>query len=379
MLEKLNIPKRIKVGYQKRNDTYTGMLAYIVYFDSKGVLRKENSWQGWRDKKIEPQEFDNEPTSGFVLNKGVGGVRHSWGWNARNEYVRVYDPRNFEFEISVSNLLFILQECSAIKGKGLEGEFVYAWEGTTLVLLPVGCPEYKQSVEHCELQLKKLSAKDIEVGCTYINKDKEEVMYMGRLDWYDKKYTYGYAQTEDTMVQKTHVFVHLDVNKKGKDKYWIQSGFTKLATRTSDKPISQYAEEYEALMKTPYVSKPVSLEVKPAKINMDRYWYHDSVCVAADGKYYLGSLSETNGCNWNAIPENKKYDIVCQKEGIIDQSGYKETVKSITRPDRYGYGRSYVDHAILFEKRGMTLDEVKMLSKDLYIVCENGTKYKRGE
>ena len=29
------IPKRINVGYQKRNDTYTGKLAYVTYFDEK--------------------------------------------------------------------------------------------------------------------------------------------------------------------------------------------------------------------------------------------------------------------------------------------------------------------------------------------------------
>ena len=69
----MNIPKTIKVGYQKRGDTYTGKLAYVIYTDDKGKLRKEKSWQGWRDGKIKPSDFDNEPTSGFVLNKGVGG------------------------------------------------------------------------------------------------------------------------------------------------------------------------------------------------------------------------------------------------------------------------------------------------------------------
>ena len=39
------IPKKIKVGYQDRDDTYTGKLAYVIYYDEKGKLRKENSWQ----------------------------------------------------------------------------------------------------------------------------------------------------------------------------------------------------------------------------------------------------------------------------------------------------------------------------------------------
>src|SRR5689334_19185128 len=117
---KLYIPDKIKVGFQKRDGTYTGKLAYVIYFDHTGKLRKEASWNSWRDYNIEPLEFDNEPTEGFVLNKGVGGVKQSYGWNTRNEYIRVYDPRDFEFEISVSNLLFILRECDCSKGKGLE-------------------------------------------------------------------------------------------------------------------------------------------------------------------------------------------------------------------------------------------------------------------
>src|SRR6056300_218958 len=102
MKTQLYIPKKINVGYQKRGGTYTGKLAYIIYWDDKGVLRKETSWQSWRDQKIDNTEIENVPIEGFVLNKGVGGQRESWGWNARNEYIRVYDPRGFEFEISVA-------------------------------------------------------------------------------------------------------------------------------------------------------------------------------------------------------------------------------------------------------------------------------------
>ena len=82
--QQLFIPEKIKVGFQKRGDTYTGNLAYVIYYDQKGKLRKETSWESWRDKKIQSEEFTNEPTEGFVLNKGVGGVRQSYGWNTRN-------------------------------------------------------------------------------------------------------------------------------------------------------------------------------------------------------------------------------------------------------------------------------------------------------
>lgn len=63
------IPKTINVGYQNRSGTYTGKLAYVIYYDEKGKLRKETSWNGWRDKNIPNNEYDNIPTEGFVLNK----------------------------------------------------------------------------------------------------------------------------------------------------------------------------------------------------------------------------------------------------------------------------------------------------------------------
>ena len=173
MKTQLLIPSKIKVGFNLRPDTYTGKLGYVIMFDGK-KWRKETSWEGWRQKEgqevgyyennqhtikklgseINPIEFENEPTEGFVLNKKAGGG--SSGWNHRATYCRVYDPRGFEFEISITNLLFILQETSSFKGKGLEGEFVYSWEGKDLVLLPAGCEEYKQSTNFTKLQDGKM-------------------------------------------------------------------------------------------------------------------------------------------------------------------------------------------------------------------------------
>jgi len=79
MDNKLFIPKKINVGYNNRSDTYTGKLAYIIYWDAKNKLRKETSWNSWRNQKIPNTEIENVPTEGFVLNKGVGGQRQSYG------------------------------------------------------------------------------------------------------------------------------------------------------------------------------------------------------------------------------------------------------------------------------------------------------------
>lgn len=187
MKSNLFVPKTIRVGFQERADTYTKRLAYVVYYDVKGKLRKETSWANWRDKKIEPVDHENVPMSGFVLNKKAGD--YVAYWNHRQAYVRVYDPRGFEFEITIENLLYILENTNSIKGKGLEGEFVYGWDGKELVLLPVESPDYKEISQFNEILHQKnyIKSKDLVIGATYKAKDNEEWTYMGRFDLKDTK------------------------------------------------------------------------------------------------------------------------------------------------------------------------------------------------
>ena len=66
MRNSIFIPKTINVGYQDRLGTYTGKLAYVIYYDEKGKLRKETSWNGWRDKNIPNNEYDNIPQVGIT-------------------------------------------------------------------------------------------------------------------------------------------------------------------------------------------------------------------------------------------------------------------------------------------------------------------------
>lgn len=240
MNNQMTIPTTITVGCQERKDTYTGQLAYVVYTDEKGVLRKEKSWNDWRDKSIEPKTFDNIPTSGFVLNKKVGETR--WGWNPRKAWVRVYDPRGFEFEISVSNLLFILEECTSTKGKGLEGEFVYSWDGKDLVLLPVCSEEYKSSVKFTDLKTKKISKKDLHDGWTYQLKDLRKAIYVGYENWFElDKYGHqlNYNIIKNKNCDKKHIFYDIEKN------IFFDENINKIALIESNECCSNYADLFE--------------------------------------------------------------------------------------------------------------------------------------
>lgn len=176
MKNNLYIPKTITVGFQKRNDTFTGKLGYVIYTDDKGVLRKETSWNSWRDKNIDSVTFDNLPQTNFTFNKGV--QRYS-DWGSGRSVIRVYDQRDFEFEISVENLIGILMH-SDVSKRDIQESCVFAWYGTELVLLPTNSEECQSSVKHTEKQGMKFSAKDLVPGYTYnVRKRSDKVVYLG--------------------------------------------------------------------------------------------------------------------------------------------------------------------------------------------------------
>ncbi len=247
-MENIYLPETIRVGYDKRSDTYTGKLAYVIYIDEKGKVRKEASWNSWRDEKIEPNDFKNEPIEGFVLNKKVGG--YSSGWDHRQTYTRIYDPRGFEFEITIENLLYILENTSCIKGKGLEGKFVYGWSGKDLLLIPCDSPDYAK-LETFSKQIQnykqtKVKAKELIFGAVYRNKQNEDLVYMDRMDKYD---TYGWQYGEEDVDKNCYFFYNL----KSKE-FMTYKSPSVLIGLTDANPVSNYAELMDNLLHSEMIS-----------------------------------------------------------------------------------------------------------------------------
>lgn len=262
MKSQLFIPKTITVGYQNRSDTYTKKLAYVIYTDDKGVLRKQKSWEGWIDKSIPTDTFDNAPHNGFVLNKDVQRVAEYFGTG--RTVIRVYDDRGIEFEIKTDNLMFILMTTDCMK-RGLTGNFVYAWYGKELVLLPCDCDEYRKAVGFTSLQSKKVSAKELIPGATYETKKQETLVYLG-------KFHHWLTQTEylgpsGNHVQKTkqhsalkHVFQFED------KKLHICSSLAFLARTIESDPVSDLADRIEALKKEPCLNKITGIVLTPKPV-----------------------------------------------------------------------------------------------------------------
>lgn len=349
MKDKLFIANKIKVGFNLRADTYTGKLGYVIGHDGK-KWRKEPSWERWREKyvspdeferqkrtafnnsiegyvtngiydysisamkpltreeaiekvgpydkyqfriygsvpdeTIEPVEFENVPVDGFVLNKKAGG--YSTGWNHRSTYCRVYDPRGFEFEISIPNLLFILQECNAMRGKGLDGTFVYAWDGKDLVLLPTTCEEYTKSEYFTKMQKGKVSTKELLAGCTYKDKNLDEYIYLGKFNCFEDGHDY-YNKIDVTNCKKSFVFSSVKEGASGYS-FYFHSGMSNFVEKVTDTPISNYAEILDAYNKSRY-SGTLS-EVVPENIELPTTVEHFSYRTEYDLPSYMSEVGE---------------------------------------------------------------------------------------
>ncbi len=290
----LFIPKTVKVGFQKREDTFLKTLAYIIYYDAKGVLRKEKSWEGWRDKKIEAQEFENTPHSGFVLNKGILRCGH---WGSGHNNIRIYDDRGFEFEISVENLLFVLMNTNCHK-RGLEGNFVYAWQGTELVLLPEDCDEYRNSSGFSSLQGQKVSARDLILGASYETKKQEKLTYLGKFDWYDTDF-YN-VKSGNPIRKKRKKFVFVNEEEQFVDLLAISS----LSRCIDNSCVENYADLLDKFSKKPESSKVVEICSEKSVIKL----CSDQIKKAEECHY---------GYSWENFGNFLRYDPTIDRYSLI--------------------------------------------------------------
>lgn len=374
-MNQIYIPKKIKVGYQKRDDTYSKKLAYVTYYDDKGVLRKENSWNGWIEKNQGIDDFDNEPMEGFVLNRNVGGAKQSYGWNTRIEKVRVYDPRGFEFEIDIPNVLFILQECTSAKGKGLEGTFVYGWNGTSLVLLPTSCEEYKKSTSFTDLQANSVSTKDLVNGRSYKTKKQADLVYLGKFNWFEL--AYSRSGTDSWSSKKKFIF------SDDKNNIIALTNINSLAICNSEEIVSNYAELMDNFNKTIHSSLPVELKeelvIPNPEVILDKHYFRnkdkgDYFLKTPDGKYISvniqpsdtwGGTNKPTPTTWHII--NAYYSFLFNKGKLIRES--LPYVSGYNSKNIYCYG----SHKEGYRDKIYTIEEIKSLPfYKLSVKLENG-------
>ena len=231
----LFIPDKMKAGFQYRKDTFTGKLSYIIYYDEKNKLRKEKSWLNWCNSEINAVDFDNTPTSGFVINKDIQHCGDNFHYG--RSMIRIYDPRGFEFEISIANLSLIL-DCSDTSKNEILGKLVYSIIGNELFLLPVNSQSYIESKKFTKLINSKMSTRNLVVGKTYRYKENYlsnyELIYLGYHNYNEYVIPNIYLLSYNKNKKKKHIYLQRQViNNVVKEKY-ITENINKIYDIESD-------------------------------------------------------------------------------------------------------------------------------------------------
>jgi hypothetical protein len=125
--------------------------------------------------------------------------------------------------------------------------------------------EYQESQELTALQTKKIGLKDMIPGCSYRTKKAEDIIYMGRFDWYEMDYDktqkerYRYSRdTIETVRPKQHVFYRKDHYQE----FFPLSSLSTIASINSDVPVSNYADLMEKFNLMEQASHTIGLESK---------------------------------------------------------------------------------------------------------------------
>lgn len=170
-------PHRKFVDEEKYKEYYQ-KYAFIVFKEGKKI-RKEYSWNQWRQKEIEPLDILNVPTSGFTLKQTYQRSR-DWFGSGRSVWV-VNHPQGFVFEITSNNLEAIIDNCDIIKGE-IIGECIFAWEGMNMSLIPVSSEEYQKSVQDTLVKTlaKNIKINNVDVGNEVLLASNQKAIYLGR-------------------------------------------------------------------------------------------------------------------------------------------------------------------------------------------------------
>ncbi len=183
-------PKNLVAGFNQREH---GLLAFISYVEpKKKTLKSETAWNHWKDDNIPIQSWVNEPTSGFVINKHIKRD----GYYTTSEFVRIWHPLGFEFEISGGNFEYLMSFVDTSRGEILT-PCVLGWDGKKLQLVSTYDVAFNGITDNPMLGDSAVFC-NLEYGRVYaLNGERYVYMGHGVMDYSQKEYFFSALGKED--------------------------------------------------------------------------------------------------------------------------------------------------------------------------------------
>jgi len=182
-LSTIKIPQTVYVGFQGRRAVDEVPLGFMTPYDETKAGQKRqqtvDQWaKGWgSNKTFNSVTLENVPMIGFKIGRAIRRSR-SWGGNA--SYVRIEDPRGFELEISIENMVMVMDQNIVEDGEIMQ-ECVWGRDGGKNILLPTNSEPYQASLNTTKRLNAVLSLKDVKPGSKVKLVTGETGIYYGSL------------------------------------------------------------------------------------------------------------------------------------------------------------------------------------------------------
>lgn len=181
----ITIPEKVYVGFQGRRAEDEVPLGFMTpYTDDVAGEKRRKTVDDWaagygRAKTFNSVTIDNAPMYGFRLGRAI---RRSGYMGSGASYVRIEDPRGFELEISIENLVALLENVAMERCEFL-GELVWGRvsNSTKNILIAVNSDEFKSAVKTKSAVAAAKTIKDFKIGDTIESVTGEVGVYMGTL------------------------------------------------------------------------------------------------------------------------------------------------------------------------------------------------------
>jgi hypothetical protein len=203
-------------------------------------------------------------------------------------------------------------------------------------------------------------------GCAYTDKNQKKLIYLGRFNWYEKL---GYRKSKangNIDMKMHHIFKEEGSNQ---DEYRILDGFTQLATRDTDTPVSNYAELIEEFSKAKYASLPIGFEDKVTTPDwsqeMDDYW------LSRWFGNHLFMKDDENNYTKVSIYRDRDYNYQTKKYEL--KGYYINYERDYTLLDSNNFRSQWSEKNDYRNRKYYTIDELKgLIFHEIFIKLESG-------
>ena len=165
------------VNFQNYNESLP--LGQLTHYEEKAPATSKKRMEQCDSRSSKDSEgviFDNVPMVGFRISRS----QRRLGWNNRSEVIQIEDPRGFEVQITIANLIMLTDNNLLENGEILR-ECIWGRDGNNNVLLPVNSEPYKQALENLDRIASSVRPKSVEVGNEVLLKNGNIGRYMGTL------------------------------------------------------------------------------------------------------------------------------------------------------------------------------------------------------